>query len=208
LRPEPDGLLIERSAVYLFRGDDPRSTQTLAAPPGVEFNPLALSPDGRTLVVSGANRPGVWVWDTTRESVRAVLPATRQYAYACFSADGRSFWVHDANVLREFDIATLALRRTLPRIDPGSGNSLVARSGDGRWLGAALDATSVSLFDAATGRAVVRVAHPRPRHIQWIVLNYDSSKLAVCVGGHVVQLWDLRTLRARLRPLGLGWDGP
>jgi WD40 repeat protein len=201
-----DGSLLAASrsnTIDLFRGESPEPFQTLPAPEGAVFNPIALSPDGKTLVASAANKAGFWVWELPSGKQRARLPVTGPTTFACFSADGGTFWVHDTMELRQFDTATLAVRRSIPRDQPGSGIPLVNRSGDGRLLAAALDTNSVSVFDAASGRMLWRLVHPRPHRIQWIAFDHDGNRLAICVGSHVVQLWDLRVLRERLRALGI-----
>jgi len=47
---------------------------------------------------------------------------------------------------------------------------------------------------------------PLPPNMLPLALSHDGKRLAVSVDDQRVQIWDLATLRAQFRDLGLDWD--
>ena len=115
------------------------------------------------------------------------------------SADGRRIWVacSASSELVEIDVAAWTLVRRIPA---GEGVYNLAVTGDGRRLVATNKrGQSVSVFDAASGRELARIATRRPV-VHGVVVSPDDRYAFVSVEGigaepGTVEMIDLRTLR-------------
>jgi tetratricopeptide (TPR) repeat protein len=67
---------------------------------------------------------------------------------------------------------------------------------------------SVKLFHPATGRELATLMVADPQNIVAMRFSPDGSQLAVTTMGHVIQLWDLRSIRRQLKAMNLDWDAP
>jgi len=114
------------------------------------------------------------------------------------STDGRTVWVacNKSNELVEIDVASWTLRRRVPA---GEGIYNLAASADGRLVVATnKKGKSVSVFDAATGKELARIATTR-RVPSGLVISPDSRYAFVTQEGvgaepGTVDVIDLQTL--------------
>jgi WD40 repeat protein len=82
-------------------------------------------------------------------------------------------------------------------------NARLIFSPNGRTFWLVRDARTAALHDSLTFRTLL----PLPPGTIPIVLTPDGRHLVVSVEGRRLRLWDLNEVRARLRSLGLDWDG-
>lgn len=76
---------------------------------------------------------------------------------------------------------------------------------DGSVLAIAHSPKDVRLVDPATGRELATLTAPDRRLVSWLRFSPDGSRLAVACESQVIQLWDLRLIRGRLKAMGLDW---
>ena len=81
-------------------------------------------------------------------------------------------------------------------------------SPDGRMLALARTTMLVQLVDAATGEVLASLEHPEAQLISGLAFSPSGTQLAVATEGHLIHLWDLRQLRAKLAALNLDWNQP
>src|SRR5690349_22204944 len=66
----------------------------------------------------------------------------------------------------------------------------------------------IQLIDMMTVQEVARLLAPDARVIERLRFSPDGSHLAASTQGRVIQLWDLRAIRDKLREMGVDWDLP
>jgi tetratricopeptide (TPR) repeat protein len=65
------------------------------------------------------------------------------------------------------------------------------------------------LKEVATGRTVARIEDPYGDRASWQAFTPDGTQLVVVTqDGCAIHLWDLRTIRTRLKEMNLDWDWP
>jgi tetratricopeptide (TPR) repeat protein len=89
-----------------------------------------------------------------------------------------------------------------------AGAYSVAFSRDGQLLAILPTPQEVRLLDPNTGLELATLTAPDRHMILGLCFSPDGCQLAAGTQHSLVQLWDLRTIRARLAALGLDWDRP
>ncbi|MCI0536386.1 MAG: serine/threonine-protein kinase [Verrucomicrobiales bacterium] len=168
---------------------------------------MALSADGRWAAALSYAERGIRIWNLTTRKLAHTLAGRRPYGYA-FRRDGERFAANDLEALRVWEVESgrLVLEAKWPV--PNSGQARLAWSPDGRVIATTLNQYQIGLFDAVTGELLTRLEDPDPQLIEWLEFNPNGSQLAVACSSHVVQLWDLRRIRAELAARGLDWNHP
>jgi hypothetical protein len=68
---------------------------------------------------------------------------------------------------------------------------------------------AVRLVDPATGREYATLQAPNLDNLGWLRFSPDGSQLVTLAGSpRLLQVWDLRLIRAQLAALGLDWPLP
>jgi serine/threonine protein kinase/WD40 repeat protein len=172
---------------------------------------VALSPDGHWAATGSWRGNGVRVWDVSRAKDVKDLPAPNPdlgTAAPMFSPYGDWLVVAGQGDYRFYRVGSWEAGPILTRERPTPGPGPMAFTRDGRLLAIVPAARLVQLIDVATGQEIARLQSPDSPPITWLCFSHDGSKLAVATFGHVIQLWDLRSLRQQLAPLTLDWDLP
>jgi RNA polymerase sigma factor (sigma-70 family) len=135
-------------------------TKTLRLPATGTLHYLALMPDGRRLVESGAK--GVNVWDLQTGANVAKLPRTT-WAEVLAIPDGKSILTNDGS-LQRWDLATgEAAYPDESRKGHLDEVTALVFSADGRRLASASQDGSVGVWDTSTGRPIHLRRHHYPR---------------------------------------------
>ena len=67
----------------------------------------------------------------------------------------------------------------------------------------------IHLKEVPTDRTVAQLQDPFADRSFWLTFGADGTKLiAISSWASAVHVWDLRAIRARLKPMGLDWDWP
>jgi hypothetical protein len=67
----------------------------------------------------------------------------------------------------------------------------------------------IHLKEVSTGRTVAQLADPYGDRSNMISFSRDGTKLIVLsTYASAIHVWDLRAIRARLKPMDLDWDWP
>jgi WD40 repeat protein len=159
------------------------------------YKPMALSPDGRLLVL--ANGAGLLVWDTAadRQAWKAPLTEGAVRHLAAFSPDGKLLASASGYGLDLWDAQTGRkwIGPCLHRYRP----ECVVLSSDGRTAAAGVGA-EVAVWDTATGKE--RFQFPAEGGIRCLACSADGKALAVAANR--LTLWDLTSGQARWRRPG------
>jgi eukaryotic-like serine/threonine-protein kinase len=174
---------------------------------GGSWNPIALSPDGRLVVISSEHLPQAGVYDLQEKRWVKVLDTQNGAAFCCFTADSRQLWLGTWSEFRQFDARTWEpLQQLTDRREPGTVG-IMQSSRDGRLM-VTTDGMEVTLRHGTTGQPFLRLRHPSPLAAAWLALTPDGRWLTYSGLGHIQQVWDLAELEKEMLALGLPWHGP
>ncbi len=166
------------------------------------FPKPVVSPDGQSLVVTIHEYAGMTLRNATNGAVLRELPESG-LGLVSFSPDSRWLAVSAGQSLRVEEVATGKVRWRAVRSDGGAHACPVLFSPDGSLVAAEFDRNEAALFEAATGRMIVRLVHPQRELISSFAFTPDGGRLAVACPTHVVQVWDLRELDREQTALGI-----
>jgi WD40 repeat protein len=214
----PAGLSADvRAALYHRKTDyqirDLASGKVLVSTTGPELPNnsdvvAAITPDGRAMVVPAEDGLAV-VRGKDRRLLRRVGEPTGAVSGVTLSPDGRvaALVYRDGNDRFPIDVYDVAGGRFLRRLGVEGDVGAVAFSPDGTWLAASHDAEgrqrfenkgSATVWDTATGRAILKVPHEEDReHI--IAVSASGRMLARLERNNKVALWEIRAGRVRHR---------
>jgi serine/threonine protein kinase/WD40 repeat protein len=201
--------VVTAKGIALYRLGSPITKLLLWNVPSAEK--IASSPNGRWLAVGTVDGSGFQVWDV-HEHKLAKDWAVRD-ARVAFSPDGQwlvsgtgryapggaacTFW----RVGSWVEAHRFPLERT-------SQAGFLAFTKDGSLLAVTRTMTEVLLFDPVHFREIATLQAREPLLIVDLAFSPDGSQLAVATGVGIIQVWDLRLIRARLAEMGLDWDLP
>jgi WD40 repeat protein len=172
---------------------------------------IAVDPAGTLLAWAGMERAG-----DSRRSIHvhrldgtgpvAALSSGAAVSVIAFTADSAALLAGDSRHVTCFELATGAVRWQIPHSrprerDPYAPVRLSVSANTGA-IAAALTPESVSLLDPLTGIEQRVFQHPLGRTVRAIGFSPDSTRL-VCVGSHLVQIWDLAAAEEELKKFGM-----
>jgi hypothetical protein len=147
------------------------------------------------------------VWETAGGK-RVARIAARGWKKLLFSPDGR--WLVTAageeKAVRFWQVGSwepgLVIRKE------GQQSVALAFNPGGDVLAVAEFLRGVRFIDPATGKDLALLEAPEDNSATCLCFSPDGGQLAAATDNHTVHLWDLRSIRAQLRELGLDWDAP
>lgn len=158
---------------------------------------LAFAPDGRSLVVAGADGGTLATINVETGSERWRLRlAWGSRCDVAFSPDGKTIAVAHGSVLRFFDAATGRERLGVPEAHEGAV-SIVRYLPGGQMLLSASDDGTIRMWDLASGRQQRLIQEAGP--IRSFAISPEGKTIATAVTAPAegVSLWDLATGRRR-----------
>jgi WD40 repeat protein len=142
---------------------------------------LIYSPDGRSILMAGAE--GVTVWDAITGQKRMTLSAGG--SAASYGPDGRTIATIGSHGIEIWDAATGAQRQTLPLSEPGTRLHFdVQYSPDGRSILTSGNG-SAAVWDIDTGQQRKEISGYDPA---W---SPDGRRLIILNAEHVATIWDV-----------------
>ena len=168
---------------------------------------LALSPDGRLLVVGADGHRGTVLFDArTGKPLRTV---DEESGGVQFSSDGRWLVLASPRYCRLFRTSDWSLAWTRPADSRSpSFSGAAAFSGDASTLAVAASARVVDLLDCATGRELGRLESPSAAPINRIRWSADGRHLVLATRENTLDVWKPEVLQRELTALGLGGELP
>ena len=167
---------------------------------------MALSADGRRLVVAADGRQGTTLFDT--HTGRRVRTLDDEVGGVQFSPDNR--WLvlvarRHVRVFRTSDWAVMWSR-------PGDGQSPNASGGaalspDGAMLALATSSSRVALLATESGRELGMLEAPDAAPIRTARWSKDGRRFVLATRDNSLDVWSPAALQTELAKLNLDWDG-
>jgi serine/threonine protein kinase/WD40 repeat protein len=167
----------------------------------------ALSADGRWAASCGWHSDRVRLWNArTGELVHEWVLGKRTHVF--FTPDSQVLVLSRDDEFSFWSLDTLQpiyrLRRDLAQL-PG----WVAFSPDGRLMALEMAPAVISLKEVATGRTVAKLEDPHGDRATSQGFTPDGTQLVVVASyAGAIHIWDLRSIRTRLKAMGLDWNWP
>lgn len=166
-----------------------------------EATPIAVSPDGRSVVVSAIGTPNLQLWSADSARYSTVLPAEWSPSVA-YSPDGEMIAIGQINSVLLVDAVSGSQIARKPGYNPGGVVRCIAFSRDGRWLAwGTHDAPQTAMGNAGLDVILwdlerdVEVARFMGHNYEPYGLSFspDSTLLASASEGEVI-LWSVEQL--------------
>ena len=156
---------------------------------------LGFTPDGKTLVVSGADH--VRAWDIATSTLRFETEIPSYPADWTISADGTQLAILSrASGISYYDLRDGTLVRNLP-VDADSLDSLAIHPTDGNLVSGDIKGRPI-LLDPTTGAITLRFGAPRAR----LATTSAAAALLATADRSIVTLYDLHNQRVRYQLMG------
>ena len=172
--------------------------------PHSSLDRVVLSPDGRWAATYGWHAKTVKIWDTKTAVLNQEFQAV--LLTASFSPDSQRLITCDNNEYSFWDIDTWRKIKSIPREHcPFPG--VIAFSSEGNLMALELSSAIICLMDVKSGETLAKLEDPYRDRPNWINFTPDGTKLvAVSNYSKCINVWDLTSIRTKLRSLGLDWD--
>jgi WD40 repeat protein len=173
---------------------------------------VSLSPDGKWAATAARAEPesDIYVWETA-SGKRVGAPggiAARRWIKLAFSPDSR--WLVTASTqekkVRFWHVGSWKPGLVIRKQE--QDNTALAFNFEGTVLAVGEFLRGIRLIDPATGKDLAMLEAPEDNTTTWLCFSPDGTQLAAATDNHTIHLWDLRSIRARLKKLGLDWDAP
>jgi hypothetical protein len=173
---------------------------------GADIGWIAVSHDGRWVVTVTHHEGSARVWHAEDGRLVKELVAWGSYSPQ-FTAD--ALWFSTGQGAVRFRVGTWD---PIPQPDGNGIRTVGGFALSGRLMAIAAGTRGVSLVDTDTGRELATLQAPHGGPENWHVFAPDGTKLVglgyVHDKANSIRVWDLALIRARLRDMGLDWDGP
>jgi WD40 repeat protein len=173
---------------------------------GVDFRFTALSPDGKWCAAGSWLTNSVWVFDLASGQTAQLLPAGASTSSLCFSPNSQWLVLCGAEEFRFVRTGSWRLAATVQRKANGTLPGKAAFSPDSRLTALIYSGQLIRLVDPATGNEVATLEPRELENLASLAFSPDGATLAATTWTKVIQLWDLRFIRAELAALNLNWE--
>ena len=191
--------LYDTSHFTIMDLSQPDSVRNLACLPNAQN--IALSHDGRWVALCTWGGAGAEIWDVATGQRVAQLPFQGN-ATVRFTPDGSRLFISESRGLCVWDTQSWKLIRCVS----GEAFRPLTFSPDGRLLFTMDSTARIRLIDAVSLEEVAALESPEQGAWSSIAVNKDGNLLAVfTLRNHVIQLWDLRSVRKQLAAMNLDW---
>jgi len=163
------------------------------------------------------SRHGRWVATTTTDAYEAKLWDAQdgrwlrdfagvRTATATFTPDDQWLVFATAQDYRFYRVGSWEAGPCVRRDYAGYASVFPAFSVEEGLIAIAHSKNEISLLDAVGGHVLATFGVPGGDELHWLCLSADGGRLAAGTHTGLIQVWDLRRLRARLRELGVDWN--
>jgi serine/threonine protein kinase/WD40 repeat protein/Flp pilus assembly protein TadD len=171
---------------------------------------VAVSPDSRWVATGGWHSSQFRLWNAeSGQMVREWSGVAYESAMPFFTPDSRTLIISMKGEFAFYDLETLEPIRPPIRHDDYQQAGHVAFSPLGGMMALELAPGVIHLKDIASARTIARLKDPRGDRSGWMSFTPDGTQLVVTANyAQAVHVWNLRTIRQRLKGMGLDmeWD--
>ena len=162
---------------------------------------------GQWLATSGWHSDEVRLWNAqSGELIKKWI--TGKPTRVFFTPDGLELIFSRGDEFSFWNVNSLQLTRRLPS-DIALYPSHVAFSSDAKLMAMEMSPGVIHLKEITTGRTVAKLEDPFGDRATWMAFSPDGMHLVVAANyALAIHVWDLRALRAHLKPMGLDWGWP
>jgi eukaryotic-like serine/threonine-protein kinase len=182
-------------------------SESLLAAPHPRLDKIAISLDGRWAGTSTWDGKRAKVWDAASGAPVADLPPDGRAAVV-WSPGGERIVVSEPGKYAIYSTAGWIPEGEIDRDNPGDILGPAAFDPGGRILAVARTPWSIRLLDPSSRRPLADLEAPERHMLTALRFGPDGSILAAATAGNVIQVWDLREIRARLAELEVDWPLP
>jgi WD40 repeat protein/tRNA A-37 threonylcarbamoyl transferase component Bud32 len=194
----------DSSTAYVIDVDDPLRQVSFQGHERVAS--VALSPDQQWVATGTRAGLGVKVWNGKTGDFVCELPEKLYDTEAIdFSPDGQWLLTGNGEEYSLWEVGTWRLARRMPT--SREDRNPAAFSPDGSLLAIASEANTLKLIETANGDEIATLIPPDDQPFGALRFGQDGTRLAVSASG-VLQVWDLRAVRAELSQMRLDWPLP
>lgn len=188
-----------RTAIHLFEpvgGGGP-----VPLPGAINYQTLALSPDGRYLAARARPPSPIHVWGLA-DQARVELAALDGASSFTFSPDGQWLVVTARTACQFWRVGSWE-QATFDWMWPGRHYGAIGFAPQGGWLAVAGLRSPIELLRWPGGQSLATLESPDRRPVHSLAFSRDGGRLAASTTGRLIQLWDLALLTEGLAKLGL-----
>ena len=173
-----------------------------------EVDRVALSPDGRYAATGTWRGRNIRVYDTSTGETLTEIPAGDSSS-AAFNPAGTELLVFESDPTMSYSRYRLGTWEALGRVHVDECYAVTSRIRfltENGYLPLLYQRRHLRFVIPETAEEIATFMVPNPQLIDAVDVSPDGRYLAVMTTESIIQLWDLRTIRARLRKMGLDWD--
>jgi RNA polymerase sigma factor (sigma-70 family) len=172
---------------------EPTTGKLIRSFPGnYAYEPVAVSPDGNTLVISEGAKLGLWDLSSGKRIRRLEAANVADVQALAFSPDGKTLAASDQNGVIHFWYPATGEQASQHSTGTMEPITLLAYSSDGKILVSGNDrSVRLQLWDAVSHQMLYQLA--RPGNLSSIAFSPDGTLLAASAENCPVALWRVRT---------------
>ncbi|HQR07417.1 MAG TPA: protein kinase [Gemmatales bacterium] len=167
---------------------------------------VALSPDSKWVATSGWHTDQVRLWNA--ETSKLIHEWPLHQATIQFTPDSRTLIIGQGDQFGFYDVSSrtpLSQLRREVTLYPGH----VAFSPNVNLMAMEMAPGTIHLKEISSGKTVAKLEDPHGDRTSWLGFSADGSQLiAVAHSYKAIHVWNLRSIRDRLKRMNLDWNWP